>query len=87
MKQVKKANLNARFVFLAPPSLDVLEARLRGRGTEDEAALRKRLDQARREMEYADTPGVHDLIIVNDDLDTAYRELSAFVFAPLSDQQ
>lgn len=80
VKQVKHTDLNARFLFLAPPSLEILEKRLRGRATENEDGLRRRLEQARREMEFAQTPGVHDAIVVNDDLDTAYRELCGFVF-------
>ena len=75
VKQVKHTDLNARFMFLAPPSLKVLEERLRGRGTEDEAALQKRLDQAKKELAYAENEGVHEKVIVNEDLDTAYREL------------
>ena len=57
----------------------MLERRLRGRGTEDEASLKKRLDQARREIDFAKSEGVHDRVVVNDDLETAYRELEGFV--------
>ena len=49
---VKKSDLNARFVFVAPPSYDDLEKRLRGRGTETEEKLQVRLKNARGEMEY-----------------------------------
>ena len=49
---VKKSDLNARFVFVAPPSYDELEKRLRGRGTETEEKLQVRLKNARGEMEY-----------------------------------
>jgi guanylate kinase len=58
----------------------VLEARLRGRGTEDEGSVRTRLARARAELEYAETAGVHDRVIVNDDLERAFRELEGFVF-------
>jgi guanylate kinase len=78
---VKKTNLNARFVFIKPPSLDELEKRLRARGTETEDSLNLRLETARRELEYAEQPGSHDKIIVNDDLHKAYLELEAFVFS------
>ena len=81
VKQVKHTDLDARFLFLAPPSLDILEKRLRGRATEDEEGLAKRLDQARRELDYAQTADVHDAVVVNDDLDTAYKELRDFIFA------
>ncbi|WEW55638.1 guanylate kinase [Emydomyces testavorans] len=73
VKQVKKTDLNARFLFLAPPSMEELERRLRGRGTETEDSLNKRLAQAKKELEYAQQPGAHDKIVVNDDLETAYK--------------
>ena len=57
-----------------------LESRLRGRGTEKEESIQKRLEQAKLELDYSKTPGVHDLIIVNDDLEKAYKELEAFIF-------
>jgi guanylate kinase len=80
VKQIKNSHIEARYVFIAPPSMDVLEQRLRGRGTEKEESVQKRLAQARNELEYSQTPGVHDLIIVNDDLENAYTELEEFVF-------
>ncbi|CAK4027414.1 hypothetical protein DOTSEDRAFT_72189 [Lecanosticta acicola] len=78
VKQVKKTDLNARFVFLRPPSVEVLEKRLRGRGTDKEEAILERLKQAEKEIEYSKTPGVHDEIIVNDDLEKAWAEFRAF---------
>ncbi|KAI0392734.1 guanylate kinase [Xylariaceae sp. FL0594] len=84
VKQIRKSDIDARFIFVKPPTFESLEQRLRGRGTEDEDSLRRRLNQARVELEYADTPGVHDVIIVNDDLDVAYKELEDFVYKPLS---
>lgn len=80
VKQIKNSSLSARYVFISPPSMDILESRLRGRGTEKEESIQKRLAQARNEMEYSKTDGVHDLIIVNDDLEQAYKELEAFIF-------
>lgn len=79
VKQVKRTDLHARFLFLAPPSVAVLEERLRGRGTETEESLQKRLAQAEKEMEYSREEGVHDCVVVNDDLETAYRELEGWV--------
>ncbi|ARA93834.1 MAG: guanylate kinase [Bacteroidetes bacterium] len=58
-------------LFIAPPSLDTLEERLRRRGTETEASLRARLDRAREEMAYRDR---FDAVIVNDDLERAVAE-------------
>jgi len=76
---VKKTDLNARFVFIEPPSLEELERRIRGRGTETEESLKLRLETAKKELEYASNEGGHDMIVVNDDLDKAYAELEAFV--------
>lgn len=81
VKQLRKAGsaIHPRFVFIKPPSFDVLEARLRARGTDDEASIQRRLARARAELAYAET-GVHDMAIVNDNLDKAFRELNRFLF-------
>lgn len=80
VKQVKQTDLGARFIFIAPPSEDALEKRLRGRGTEDEDSIKARLEQAKKELEYSRVDGVHDKIVVNDDLEKAYEELRDFIF-------
>jgi guanylate kinase len=72
--------MEARYVFIAPPSEEKLESRLRGRGTETEASVQKRLKQAKVELEYSKTAGVHDIIIVNDSLEDAYSELETFIY-------
>ncbi|CAK9441718.1 uncharacterized protein LODBEIA_P55860 [Lodderomyces beijingensis] len=78
VKSVKNTELNARYLFISPPSIEELRARLNGRGTETEESLAKRIGAAASEMEYAQT-GAHDLIIVNDDLDKAYAEFRNFI--------
>ncbi|KAI4261626.1 MAG: hypothetical protein L6R42_003177 [Xanthoria sp. 1 TBL-2021] len=79
VKQVKRTELHARFLFLSPPSVEVLEQRLRGRGTEDEESLKKRLDQAAKEMAFSKEEGVHDKIVINDDLEKAYQEVDEWI--------
>lgn len=79
VKQVKRSDLNARFLFLSPPSLEILEQRLRGRGTDDEDSVKKRLEQAEKEMSFSRTEGAHDKIIVNDDLEKAFKEVEDWV--------
>lgn len=79
VKAIKNTDLGARFLFIMPPSLEILETRLRGRGTDTEEAIQKRLEAAKEEIEYAKTPGAHDMILVNDDLDTSSRLLLEFV--------
>jgi guanylate kinase len=81
VKQVKaNPEFGACYIFIRPRNLDVLEQRLRGRGTESEQKIQARLDQARRELEFAETVGVFDRVIVNDDLERAYEELERFIF-------
>lgn len=70
--------MRARYVFIAPPDLGVLEERLRKRGTDPEESIRERLKRAAFEMEYANRPGSHDLVLVNDDLDETYKKLEKF---------
>ncbi|KAK9450400.1 P-loop containing nucleoside triphosphate hydrolase protein [Limtongia smithiae] len=79
VQSVKKTDLNARYLFLAPPSLAELRARLEGRGTESAESVEKRMAQAEKEMAFAET-GAHDKIIVNDDLEKAYNDMKNFIF-------
>ncbi|KAF5388712.1 hypothetical protein D9757_004865 [Collybiopsis confluens] len=73
VRQIKATSLNPIYCFISPPSLKILRERLQGRGTESEASVQKRLATALKEIEYAKQPGIHDLVIVNDDLERAYR--------------
>ncbi|MGM0588321.1 MAG: guanylate kinase [Bacteroidota bacterium] len=63
-------------IFIKPPSIEVLKERLIGRGTEDDETLKTRLDRARMELQKADR---FDVTVVNDDLETAYQEVSDHV--------
>ena len=74
---VKKTNLNAVFVFVAPPSYEELARRLRGRGTENEETLKTRLANAQGELAYMYEPRFFDCVIRNDDVDKAYGQLKA----------
>ncbi|KAJ2786065.1 guanylate kinase [Coemansia javaensis] len=80
VRSVKATDLGARFVFVAPPSMEELERRLRGRGTDSEDSVMKRLQIAQGELEYGNQPGACDIKIVNDDVDRAYKALEQFVF-------
>eukprot|EP00892_Ulva_mutabilis_P002089 jgi/Ulvmu1/11881/UM081_0039.1 len=70
---------HALLLFVAPPSLDELERRLRGRGTETEERVQRRLANAVAEMAASEEPGFVDAVIVNDDLDAAYSRLEAAI--------
>jgi guanylate kinase len=77
-RQIKARMPEAVGVFILPPSLAELERRLRGRGTEDEATTLRRLEAAKGEIEHY---GFFDYVIVNDDVQRAYDNLRALVFA------
>ncbi|KAJ8973276.1 hypothetical protein NQ317_019542 [Molorchus minor] len=79
VKQTKKSDLNPLLIFVEPPSIDELEARLKARKTETEETLAHRLQIAQEELQYGRTPGNFDLTITNDDLDKAYDKLKKFI--------
>lgn len=76
---VKKSDLNAKFVYIKPPSFSELERRLRERKTDNEESIRARLDTAKEELGFAESV-VHDHVIVNDDVDEAYNKLKHVLF-------
>jgi guanylate kinase len=65
-------------IFIKPPSIEVLEARLRGRKTEDETTFRRRMDRVAMELGLARQ---FDFQVVNDDLQTAITEVDTLVRA------
>ncbi|XP_053323400.1 guanylate kinase isoform X2 [Spea bombifrons] len=75
VKSIKKTDLNPIYVTVQPPSVEILEKRLRDRKTESEESLQKRLKAAREDMEISKEPGLFDAVIINDDLDRAYADL------------
>lgn len=72
--QVREKVPNALLVFVQAPSLDVLERRLRERGTDDDATIARRLANARREIEASEG---YDVQLVNDDLEACVDALVA----------
>ena len=75
-RQVKRAMPEAHLVFLAPPSFEELARRLTGRGTEDPATVRGRLDTARIELAAEDE---FEAVVVNDDVERAADALVALL--------
>ena len=73
---VRRVVPDAVLVFIEPPSMEELERRLRGRGTEDEGSIETRLENARKEMGYAPR---YDVRIVNDELERACLELQEVI--------
>ncbi|KAK5465142.1 guanylate kinase [Exophiala xenobiotica] len=84
VKQVKKSDLNPRICFIQPPSMEILEQRLRSRGDTAEDAIQKRLAQAKNEIDYCKQEGKNDKVIINDDLDQAFKELDEWVMQGIS---
>ena len=74
--QVRDKVPEAHLVFIEPPSIEELERRLRGRGTEDESAIKRRMDAALVELSRKEE---YDIQLVNDDLDEATAQLVAYV--------
>ena len=77
-RQVTEKMPDAVKIFIIPPSLEELERRLVGRGTDTARAIEARLIRARQEYQEAD---FYDFIIVNDDANRAAEELKAIITA------
>lgn len=80
IKNIKNHEIREEFptvksncIFIAPPSMHILEERLKGRGTESEESLKMRTLNAKEEMQYGMGEGNFDYIIINDDLEQASR--------------
>ncbi len=80
--QVRAAMPDATAVFIAPPSLEALKARLVGRGTDSSEQVEKRLETAERELA-AQTEFEH--VVVNDRLERATEQLVSIVHRALAD--
>ncbi|WJY97657.1 guanylate kinase [Corynebacterium fournieri] len=72
-RNIKRLLPEANTVFLAPPSWDILVERLTGRGTETPEVIERRLTTAREEL---DAQGEFDVVVVNDDVDTAVASIA-----------
>jgi len=80
VKNMKASDLDCKYVFVQPPSIEELEKRLRGRGSETEDSLKKRLETVQSALDFSKT-GCYDVVITNDDLERAYAELKNFLVA------
>ncbi|MEA2022499.1 MAG: guanylate kinase, partial [Candidatus Caldatribacteriota bacterium] len=76
--QVKDKMPRGIYIFIAPPSWNDLEYRLRNRKTEEKAELEKRLEDARTEIKYANN---YDYLVINDSIETAFKKLEAIIIA------
>jgi len=79
LKSLENPTLQPCYIFIAPPSMDILEKRLADRGTESADSLAQRTRNARQEVEYGLLPGNFDYIVVNDNLDDAILQFAQAV--------
>jgi guanylate kinase len=75
-RNIKKFYPDCMTVFVSPPDFDILEIRLRKRGTESDSDVRKRLENARKEMSHAKE---FDFQVLNDRLDRAALEIESLI--------
>ncbi|HLP30582.1 MAG TPA: guanylate kinase [Geothrix sp.] len=75
---LRQAIPDARMIFILPPSAAALEERLRGRGKDSDEQIRIRMQYARHELELYHA---YDYLILNDDLELAYKQLEGVVQA------
>ena len=84
-QQVRRLMPQAHSIFILPPSLETLATRLAGRGQDAAEVIDRRLAAAREDIRHCDD---FEYIIVNDDFETAFREMSAiFTAARLTRQR
>lgn len=76
--QVKAAMPEAVMIFILPPDLEVLESRLRGRGTESEEVVQRRLSQALNEIKLI---GEYDYYVVNNDMEETFAKVKSILTA------
>ena len=74
----RKFDVDTVTIFILPPSMEEFENRLRGRGTETEEKIRKRMEQARAEIKRA---GEFEYIVTNDNVESAARNILAIITA------
>jgi guanylate kinase len=80
-RQVRQRGVTATMVFVMPPSVAILEQRLRGRSKDSETAIQRRLQVAREEVAAFSE---YDFVVVNDELTSAIDHLRSIVVAERS---
>ncbi|KAI0540790.1 THO complex subunit 1 transcription elongation factor-domain-containing protein [Xylaria digitata] len=79
-QMAKESGFPARAVFIAPPSLETLETRMRKSESLSEEEIQRKLKAAQEEIDQSSSSDLYDKIITNDDLETAYKELEEFIY-------
>lgn len=74
-RMCRAAGLRGKYLFLLAPSMEELERRLRGRGTEDTATLQRCLASAASEIDALEETGLFDHSVVNDNVEACYKQI------------
>ncbi len=77
--QLDRVYPEAKGIFIEPPTWDVLEKRLRSRKTDSEEAIAVRLENARKEQDFARFEGKYDFFVVNDNLEEAVNKIDKII--------
>jgi guanylate kinase len=77
-RRIRERFSDAVLIFILPPSLEVLQGRLRSRGGDAEEAIRARLQNAQKEL---DQMARYDYIVVNEEIEEATREVASIIIA------
>ncbi len=77
-RQIRKQTPDAQGIFIIPPSLEELERRLRGRGTDSDEVIENRMNKATNEISHADE---YEHIIINDDFEESVLALRSIILA------
>jgi guanylate kinase len=80
-RQIRAKQPDAVAVFILPPSMIELERRLRGRASDSEEVVKRRFEAAKVEIEHY---GFFDYLVVNDDIESAFKHLEGIVLAERS---
>jgi guanylate kinase len=80
-RQIRAKQPDAVAVFILPPSMTELERRLRGRASDSEEVVKRRFEAAKVEIEHY---GFFDYLVVNDDVESAFKHLEGIVLAERS---
>lgn len=75
---IKKQYPDCVSIFILPPSFDELESRIAGRGTETNDIIKKRLEKAKKEVEYLND---YDYVVINDNIDDAATKINNVIWA------
>lgn len=71
---------SARLIFITPPSLEVLEARIRKDEGLSEEEIQRKLKASQEEIDQSASGDFYDLVITNDDLESSYKVLEEFIY-------